>query len=153
MRLSTCKTFTDDRLGIAIYHFVSKRLEFRTLLKSSNSGLDTGQFIRLLCLASADIAIAVPLDIYLIISNSARLIPYSWSVTHRDFNVIPAIPADIWLSDTQQTVVNIALYRYVTPMLGFILFVLIGMTEEAIGEYTKLAKRVWFAIPGTRQRK
>jgi len=100
-----------------------------------------------------NIAIAVSLDIYLIISNSARLIPYSWSVTHRDFNVIPAIPADIWLSDTQQTVVNIALYRYVTPMLGFILFVLIGMTEEAIGEYTKLAKRVWFAIPGTRQRK
>jgi hypothetical protein len=27
------------------------------------------------------------------------------------------------------------------------------MTEEAIGEYTKVAKRVWFAIPGTRRKK
>jgi hypothetical protein len=97
-------------------------------------------------------AIAVPLDIYLIISNAAGLIPYSWSVVHRDFNIIPAIPADTWLSDSQ-LVVDVALWRYVLPMLGFILFVLIGMTEEAIGEYTKVAKRVWFAIPGTRRKK
>lgn len=152
MRLFTYSHLTDVVLGIAVYHFVSKRLEFRTLLKSSNSGLDTGQFIRLLCLASADIAIAVPLDIYLIISNAARVIPYSWSGIHRDYNTIPALPADAWLTDLQVTI-NIALYRYVAAMLGFILFVLIGMTEEAIGEYTKVGKRIWFAIPGTRRKK
>jgi hypothetical protein len=102
-----------------------------------------------------DIAVpasAVPLDIHLIISNAAGLIPYSWSVVHRDFNIIPAIPADTWLSDSQ-LVVDVALWRYVLPMLGLILFVLIGMTEEAIGEYTKVAKRIWFAIPGTRRKK
>jgi pheromone a factor receptor len=152
VRLLTQSPLTDEILGIAIYHFVSKRLEFRTLLKSSNSGLDTGQFIRLLCLASADIAIAVPLDIYLIISNAAGLAPYSFSAVHSNFGTIPAIPAAIWLADNQLTI-DVALWRYVVPMLGFILFVLIGMTEEAIGEYSKLAKRVWFAIPGTRRKK
>jgi pheromone a factor receptor len=150
--LVTRSPLTDGILGIAIYHFVSKRLEFRTLLKSSNSGLDTGQFIRLLCLASADIAIAVPLDIYLIIGNAAQLVPWSWASAHHDFNIIPAIPADTWLSDSH-LIIDVALWRYVVPMLGFILFVLIGMTEEAIGEYTKVAKRVWFAIPGTRRKK
>jgi pheromone a factor receptor len=142
----------DNALGIAIYHFVVKRLEFRTLLKSSNSGLDTGQFIRLLCLASADIAIAVPLDIYLIVRNAAVIQPYSWHQIHYNFAEIVSVPADAWLS-ASAFIVDITLWRYLLPALGFILFVLIGMTEDAIGEYTRLAKRVWHAVPGTRRQK
>jgi len=140
-----------DSLGIAIYYFVSKRLEFRTLLKSSNSGLDTGQFIRLLCLASSDIAIAVPIDIYLIVRNASALDPFSWSAIHRDFGTVPRLPADTWLA-VPELIIDVALWRYVVPMLGFILFLLIGMTEEAIGEYTRFARRVWSALPGTNRK-
>jgi hypothetical protein len=94
----------------------------------------------------------VSLDIHLIISHAAGLIPYSWSAVHGDFSTIPAIPADTWLSDSQ-LIIDIALWRYVVPMLALILFLLIGLTEEAVGEYTKIAKKVWFLIPGTKRRK
>lgn len=141
-----------DILGIAIYHFILKRLEFRTLLKTSNSGLDTGQFIRLLCLASADIAIAVPIDIYLIVRNGVDILPYSWSDVHYDWSTPVRISAALWLSSSQ-FVVDVALWRYVLPMLAFILFVLIGMTEDSIGEYMRNAQRIWYAVGGQRQHK
>jgi pheromone a factor receptor len=140
-----------DLTGIAIYYFVSKRLEFRTLLRSSNSGLDTGQFIRLLCLASVDIAVAVPMDIYIITRNVANLLPYSWSEIHHDWSTVLTVPASYWLTNPQ-LVIDVALWRYLLPMLGFALFVLIGMTEESIGEYTRVALRIWHKIPGTQRR-
>jgi pheromone a factor receptor len=152
VRLLLMSTSNADILGIAIYHFVSKRLEFRTLLKSSNSGLDTGQFIRLLCLASADIAIAVPIDIYLIVRNGVNILPYSWSDVHYAYSTPIFIPASLWL-ESSQFVIDVALWRYMLPMLGFVLFVLIGMTEDSTGEYMRNGQRLWYAVTGKRQHK
>jgi hypothetical protein len=99
-----------------------------------------------------DIAVAVPLDIYLIIRNGADIVPYSWSEVHYDFSTIIGIPGSVWLS-APQYVIDVALWRYILPVLGFVTFVLIGLTEDAVGEYMKLGQKVWYSAFGKKPRK
>jgi pheromone a factor receptor len=148
-RHHTGESITDEA-GIAIYYFVSKRLEFRSLLKTSNSGLDTGHFIRLLCLASMDIAVAVPLSIYLICINSVDLQPYNWTEVHRDWSEILQVPSSVWMSDSRETI-GMSLFRYIPSVLAFALFALIGMTEDSIGRYMKFGAKIRKLLPGGRR--
>lgn len=131
-----------DVTAIAIYHFVSKRLQFRTILKTSKSGLDTSHFVRLMCVASADLLVAVPLNIYLIVRTSRELRPWvPRDVFYADWNYVNFVPVDVWLMSSEWLLGGL-LPRYVFPAVAFAFFALIGVTEEAIGEYLRLLRYI-----------
>lgn len=124
-----------------MYHFVRKRLQFRNLLKASRSGLDTGHFTRLMFIASADLAFAIPINIYVIARLMQQtLLPWhSWAEIHYDWAFVDLGPASAWMQ-TSQHVIDQVLPRYIAPVLAFLLFALIGATEDAMSDYVRLAK-------------
>lgn len=133
---------TADTVAIAIYHFVSKRLQFRTILKSSKSGLDTSHFVRLMCIASTDLIVAVPVNIYFIVRTAQNLSPWlPRHVFYEDWDHVVQIPAASWITSSQFILGNI-LPRYAFPIIAFAFFALIGVTEEAVGEYLRLFRYV-----------
>lgn len=127
-----------DTSVTAIYHFVSKRLQFRTILKTSKSGLDTSHFIRLMCIASTDLIVAVPVNIYFIVRTTQNLSPWlPRDVFYEDWGHVNEVPAAAWLMSSQFIFGNI-LPRYAFPTIAFAFFALIGVTEEAVGEHLRL---------------
>ena len=117
--------------------FLTRRLQFQSLLKSSQSGLDSAQYLRLMALASADILLGFPVSLYFLISNSLSLQPWgSWSDVHFGFSYIGHITADE-LGDYFGSIPGFLLSRWLFPVMAFIFFLFFGVAEDATAEYLR----------------
>lgn len=96
-----------------------------------------------MCIASADMAVGIPLDIYLIVRASEHVLLWSsWDDTHYLWSYVGQVRASEWMSEAL-FVVDFALPRYVAPVLAFLFFALIGVTEDAVTDYMRVAS--WIA--------
>ncbi|GFZ49116.1 hypothetical protein JCM24511_06866 [Saitozyma sp. JCM 24511] len=126
---------------IAIRFFLSRRLQFQSLLKSSHSGLDTSQYLRLICLAGTELVIALPLNLWVLAANVSTLQPWtSWYEVHYNWSNIISIPAS-YISQAPSLAVANAVPRYLVTSSSIVFFIFFGVSEDAMGEYIRWGRR------------
>nr|XP_019047498.1 hypothetical protein I302_04113 [Kwoniella bestiolae CBS 10118]OCF26428.1 hypothetical protein I302_04113 [Kwoniella bestiolae CBS 10118] len=122
---------------IAIKFFLSRRLQFQTLLRSSKSGLDNRHYVRLMALASVDILLGLPLTAFAVSQTIIKRQPYeSWAVVHYDWSRVDQYPARQIFNSASNTAA-IVLPRWHTPLLSIIFFLFFGVSIDSINEYCR----------------
>ncbi|WWD22028.1 hypothetical protein CI109_106516 [Kwoniella shandongensis] len=124
---------------IAIKFFLSRRLQFESVLRSSRNGLDSRHYLRLVAIASVDILVGLPLTTFTLVDYITRSKPYvSWHWLHLGWSRVDHYAASAYLSSPSQTVV-IVLPRWFPPLLALHFFIFFGVSVDAITEYIR-----WF---------
>lgn len=139
---------------IAIKYFLARRLQFQTLLKSSQSGLNSGQYFRLMAMASADLIIGMPLNIAILITKAQHVDAWPGiSRVYENWGYVREVSADavdIYYNDPAGTTLSV-LSGWFAPLLAFLFFIFFGVTQDAVREYSRwypaLMRRFGFAEP------
>lgn len=115
------------------------RREFSSILSASHSNLTESRFLRVFLLSFLLVLILLPLQFYELYLNTANpLLPYSWDLVHNrsswmDIIMVPqhgVVPLDRWM----------------TIILGLLVFVFFGLGSDA----TKMYRKWWLKLhPGT----
>ncbi|KAJ7809993.1 pheromone B alpha 1 receptor [Mycena olivaceomarginata] len=135
---------------LSIRAFYATRAQFKELLSSSNN-LNLNRYVRLMLLAGTDIAMTIPLSIWVLWVN-ARIVgisPWiSWADTHSNFSRVVQVPGVIWRSDPY-TVASLETTRWVTVVCSLLFFAYFGFADEAMknyrGAWWSVAKRVGYS--------
>jgi len=129
--------------ALAIRWFLVRRLQFRTILASSSSGLSVSRYLRLIALAVTDVTILIVNDV-IGIAVSFIVLPVkhypSFSKVHHDFSLISQFPEEYVPPLTHSTLV-FTLYN--APLYSIVFFIFFGLGEEAVAEYTLLGAAVF----------
>ncbi|KAI0316931.1 pheromone A receptor-domain-containing protein [Amylostereum chailletii] len=103
----------------------------------SHPSFTHNQYIRVLAVGFVDIAITLPVGIFLIIVDlkQAPLMAFypGWSITHIFFGVI-SLPAEGWKANGG-SLAALTFSQWNTVLLSLTIFALFGTTEEAISMY------------------
>lgn len=134
------------RLVVAVAFFLSRRLQFKSLLRSSQSGLDTSQYVRLVSLASLDLCIGLPISIYYVATSARTGGPWTGlDAVHRRWHTIPLLSAAQYMQ-FPNLAISTMIGRWICPLLGLLFFVFFGVSMDAITEYNtwiQSARRKW----------
>ncbi|KAJ7691152.1 pheromone A receptor-domain-containing protein [Mycena rosella] len=135
---------------LSIKSFYHSRAQFKELL-SSNNNLNLNRYVRLMCLASTDLFLTIPLSIWVLWVNAAvvGISPWiSWEDTHSNFSRVVTVPSIFWRSDPL-TVASLETTRWLTVACAFLFFGYFGFADEAIKNYRSMffsvAKRVGYS--------
>ncbi|KAJ7436623.1 pheromone receptor, partial [Mycena latifolia] len=130
--------------------FYHSRAQFMEFL-SSNNNLDMNRYVRLMCLASTDLFLTIPLGIFILYANVAiiGISPWvSWENTRSNFSRVVQVPAIFWRVDPW-TVASFETTRWATVTCAFLFFGYFGFADEAIknyrGAFWSVAKRVGYS--------
>ena len=110
------------------------RKNFSEILESSNSNLTKSRFLRLLLLSIGLIVTFIPLQFYILFTNSAEpLLPYSWDLIHSpQWGDIMLIP----------TGGKVRFDRWIQIAVGFGVFSFFGLGQDAQTMYRKCLLKV-----------
>ncbi|KAL8711786.1 MAG: hypothetical protein Q9225_007068 [Loekoesia sp. 1 TL-2023] len=116
---------------VVLFRMRKYRREFSSVLTASNSRLTESRFLRLFLLSSLLVLIFLPFQLYEFYLNvSGPLLPYSWDLVHgsswMDIVMVPqhgVVPLDRWI----------------TIVLGILLFIFFGLGSDA----TKMYRKWW----------
>jgi pheromone a factor receptor len=132
---------------LAIRAFNKSRSQFKELM-SSNKGLNSNRYIRLMCLAGIECLFTVPLGCYVIARNIqwSAIQPWlGWEDTHVGFSRVDQTPAMIWRLNPELQA-NLEISRWSPIICAFIFFFFFGFAEEARKNYRStvqsIAKRI-----------
>ncbi|KAK8846719.1 hypothetical protein IAR55_005806 [Kwoniella newhampshirensis] len=122
---------------IALKFFISRRLQFQNVLRSSRSGLDNRHYIRLMALSSVDLLIGLPLTTFVLVDFSRHPRPYvSWEWLHLGWSRVDHYAASAFLTTSRQTA-DAILPRWFSPLLAINFFLFFGVSNDAINEYSR----------------
>ncbi|WVQ68945.1 uncharacterized protein L199_007154 [Kwoniella botswanensis] len=122
---------------VAIKFFLSRRLQFQTLLRSSKSGLNNRHYVRLMALASVDILLGLPLTVFSLSQTVIKRQPYeSWAIVHYNWSRVDQYHAYQVLNTAGNTGA-IVLPRWHAPLLSIIFFLFFGVSIDSINEYCR----------------
>ncbi|KDQ50564.1 hypothetical protein JAAARDRAFT_141708 [Jaapia argillacea MUCL 33604] len=130
-------TITFIYAGMALIHFIKRRISFSTHLQTSNSALTTTRYLRLIAMSVTEMVFGTFFNAYNIYSNvSLGLRPWtSWSDVHSNWGRIGQFPAiEIPASLREREF----LFWWAVPVSSFIFFLFFGFGEEGRKEYRKL---------------
>ncbi|KAJ7477959.1 pheromone B alpha 1 receptor, partial [Mycena galericulata] len=135
---------------LSIKSFYHSRAQFKEFL-SSNNNLNLNRYVRLMCLASTDLLLTIPLGIWVLWVN-VRVVgisPWiSWDDTHSNFSRVEPIPGIFWRSDPY-TAASLETTRWATVACAVLFFGYFGFADEAIKNYRSaffsVAKRVGYS--------
>ncbi|KAF9555104.1 STE3-domain-containing protein [Agrocybe pediades] len=137
--------------------FMHRRAQFSQYL-SSTASISVNLYFRLMCLATTDILITVPVSSYGLYLNMAAkpIYPWkSWSDTHFDFLLIDSFPAFMWRQSPIATVV-LESSRWLVVVCAFVFFAFFGFADEARRNYTRcyriITRRLGCALPSKQGR-
>ena len=121
--------------------FIARRLQFQSLLASSQSGLNSTQYFRLMALASCDLLLGLPLSLYFLIVASVDLLPFNWADVHYGFSDVEHISVSRFHEYWPRSALFSAfiLSKWLFPVLAFVFFLFFGVAEDATAEYVR-----WF---------
>lgn len=126
-------------LVAAVHHFLKRRIEFASLLRSSNSAMTPSRYFRLLLFALSDIffhTAATSTILFFDIRNG--ILPYvSWEFVHFDFSRIGLFPTILIPSTLYQ---ELLFAWWVPPAGSFLYFILFSFGQEAISDYVAVWK-------------
>lgn len=122
---------------LSLRSLLARQAQFKEFI-SSNSGLTSSRYFRLMALATTELVFTIPLGIYELYSNAAggALEPWEgWANTHFDFSRVDQYPAIVWMSDSKLAV-PLQLSRWIIPACAFVFFAFFGFAEEARKRYS-----------------
>ncbi|KAJ7455562.1 pheromone A receptor-domain-containing protein [Mycena latifolia] len=135
---------------LSIKAFYHSRAQFKEFL-SSNNNLNVNRYVRLMCLASTDLFLTIPISIFVLYANVAivGISPWvSWADTHSNFSRVVQVPAFVWRADSW-TVASLETTRWATVTCAFLFFGYFGFADEALknyrGAFWSVAKRVGYS--------
>ena len=112
------------------------------------SNVNKGRYIRLMCLAAAELICTIPFGCYAIYLNAhdGAMRPWKgWEDTHIYFSRVQQIPSILWRSN-RRTEISLELTRWLIVFCAFIFFAFFGFAEEAKKNYrpglSSIAKKV-----------
>ncbi|WRT65061.1 uncharacterized protein IL334_002003 [Kwoniella shivajii] len=125
---------------LSIRWFLIRRLQFQTILASSDSSLSIGRYFRLIALAVADSTVLLAYAIYGATSSTdTPMQPYkSWKYVHDNFSQYAQYPEELIGSVYPAFVAN---NIYAPIFYSIIFFMFFGFGEEAVTEYLALAMK------------
>lgn len=134
---------------MSIRAFNKSRAQFKEFLSSSgHSNINNSRYIRLMCLAGAELFCTIPLGCYAIYLNAHNggMRPWKgWADTHSHFSRVQQIPSILWRSNSR-TEVSLELTRWIVVFCAFIFFAFFGFADEAKKNYrsglSTIAKKV-----------
>lgn len=123
--------------AIALRWFVHRRKQFQAVLQSSQSGLTTGRYLRLIALAFVEMNLLVGITLFTLVNNigNGGLRPWvSWEFVHDEWLRVGQvakilIPADAWQAAL--------IFWWFVPIASIIFFAFFGFGQEANAEYRK----------------
>ncbi|KAI0054491.1 STE3-domain-containing protein, partial [Artomyces pyxidatus] len=122
-----------------IYRFYVHGRELASLLSVDRA--HRGRYIRLAILASTDLFLSIPLDVWQLHGNAKVVRPWvSWQTVHADFSAVTPIPTALWTSDAQ-TIASLEVTRWSTVLCGFLFFALFGTFSQEAREHYRSAYR------------
>ncbi|KAF9555103.1 fungal pheromone STE3G-protein-coupled receptor [Agrocybe pediades] len=116
--------------------FMKRRAQFSQFLSSTTS-LSVDRYFRLICLATTEIFLTVPISTYTLYLNITSKPIYhwvSWSDTHFDFYIIDVYPAKLWQSNSVFASI-LEVDRWSVVICAIIFFAFFGLAEEARKNY------------------
>ncbi|KAF5385781.1 hypothetical protein D9615_002418 [Tricholomella constricta] len=121
--------------SLSIIKLKRRKVELQTLL-SSHPSLNASRYLRLMCLASTEIALSVPLALVaIVISSQGDVQPWiSWEDVHFGFSWVERYPAVVWRA-TSTSNLGLERTRWGTVVCGLIFFAFFGFAEEAMDHY------------------
>ncbi|KAL8935257.1 MAG: hypothetical protein Q9216_005521 [Gyalolechia sp. 2 TL-2023] len=119
---------------LVMFRMRKYRREFSSVLTASNSRLTQSRFLRLFLLSFLLVLIFLPFQLYQFYLNvSGPLLPYSWDLVHgpawMDIIMVPqhgVVPLDRWI----------------TIVLGILVFLFFGLGSDA----TKMYRKCWLRL-------
>ncbi|TXT13458.1 hypothetical protein VHUM_00825 [Vanrija humicola] len=131
---------------IAVRFFVSRRRELRSLLLSSHSGLDVGQYLRLIGLASADLLCGFPVSVYYLFEASQNLRPWvSWNNIHAYWLRVDSYGPEHALRSASLSV-YVLLPRWGPPLMCTVAFLFFAVGDDAAKKYHSWAQAAFHLI-------
>ncbi|WVQ83977.1 hypothetical protein IAT38_006122 [Cryptococcus sp. DSM 104549] len=129
--------------ALAVRWFLIRRLQFRTILASSDSRLSVGRYFRLIALAVADSTVVLVVVIYAVVhalsDSSTPLRSYqSWADVHENFAQISQYPEELFASAWPAVVMNV----YAPILYSILFFTFFGFGEEAVAEYIAVGGKI-----------
>ncbi|KAF9235545.1 pheromone receptor [Melanogaster broomeanus] len=109
---------------------------------ATNSVTNTGWSRRLVALGIlSTLFVFVPTSISIVVvATTSPVLPWpGWSAIHLSNNLIVPVPAQQWKSNNSEAI-DVELRRWTTVFLAFILFGLLGFTEDAKKTYRQYAQ-------------
>ncbi|KAK4689797.1 pheromone a factor receptor, partial [Tremellales sp. Uapishka_1] len=128
--------------SLAIRWFLVRRLQFRTILAASDSGLTTSRYLRLIALAVTDVSVVLFLALFelvQVVRTQSISTDLNWQYTHDDFGQISQWPEDLSNRDYNT---NVVVPFYMGPVYSLLFFIFFGFGEEAVAEYVALGARL-----------
>nr|AAV28758.1 STE3p [Cryptococcus gattii] len=129
--------------ALAVRWFLIRRLQFRTILASSDSKLSIGRYIRLIALAVTDSTVVLVVIVYAAVNalsdSSLPMRPYrDWAYVHQDFSQISQYPEELFASSWPAVVMNV----YAPILYSILFFTFFGFGEEAVSEYLAIGDKI-----------
>lgn len=121
---------------------MQRRAQFKEVLSSSQSGLTTGRYLRLMGLALCEMIGSATLSIYVVAGaiRNRSLQPWvDWAFVHASFGRIGQFPLILLPPHYVQTLIGA---WWITPIGSVCFFAFFGFGEEAIAEYKRIGR--WF---------
>ncbi|KAG5362136.1 Pheromone a factor receptor [Yarrowia sp. C11] len=131
--------------GLCIYRVYKKRKDFKDILATSNTGLNTSRFTRLLLHAIGVILIIFPVNmvIFALDVKGLHWLPYSLKSYRETF---------LWYIDVQRIPTDrVVWWTWIYFPISLATFLFFGTGQDALQMYSSVIKRLTFqkeAIPG-----
>ncbi|KAH6890866.1 pheromone receptor [Coprinopsis sp. MPI-PUGE-AT-0042] len=127
--------------GVALHHFVRRRLVFPSHLLHSNSGLTSNQYLRLIGMAFTIIFWNTTITSYNLYSNvSTGLRPWSWATVHADPSRVDTFSAETIPAYYRRALL---LSSWAIPASSIIFFLFFAFGEDSMKHYQHVG--AWFS--------
>ncbi|KIM26532.1 hypothetical protein M408DRAFT_330503 [Serendipita vermifera MAFF 305830] len=137
--------------------FYRRRADFQRYLATNETGLNVDRYLRLMALASVELVVVLPLNIFSLVSNmtNGTLYPYtSWDDVHYNFGRVVYM-TNFALTSNRKFYTEFTVARWVIPLSGFLFFLFFGLSIEARKDYNRAANlflgRLGLSLPPPRQ--
>jgi pheromone a factor receptor len=144
---------------MAIRILAQRRADFNQMLSGSNNkNINSGRYIRLMCLASFEICLGTPWSVYTLYLNLhpvdgvSQVSPWiNWANVHYNFQYVGQIPAFVWKADPDN-IVDLEITRWAPVVCSFLFFLFFGFAQEARKNYriafNSVVKKVGYTTLG-----
>ncbi|KAF0527918.1 STE3-domain-containing protein [Gigaspora margarita] len=112
------------------YSIVKKRLEIKSLLTYTESGLSTNKFYRLVLFCITFLLFSFPASVIVLFSNIATADGKVEDLLHKNFNRVTRHES------------GLAFFDYAKPLTGFFVFIFFGTGQDAMNTYKKWGRAI-----------
>jgi pheromone a factor receptor len=136
-------------LGLALRHFMLRRMTFAAHLNSSNSALTTTRYLRLMMMAGLQMIWSITITAYALWFTvmAVPIRPWTtWADVHSEFSRIDQYPS---IFTPQPILIGYYVLWWMVPISTFIFVAFFAFGRDAVEEYKKCF--IWFRIRVLRQ--